>query len=234
MPKRSKDRLQGTLAPVLTAPTLSAIRDLNSDYIELLIADRDAQRFAKSLPPAVIAGLNDLDFAARRALAACPFALFSLGIEHQEFWRIASGTRNVAEEAPRYQALMSLSAESCFGIGALFFAWHVASTQRMAAKVCFAIPDFVVDGLAGLRLWDLQRIARERPVLMKPRWPMHTGFWPDLVRFAARGDIERLNTTQLLGSQLIASELRLHAGPRSSMRSAMSPSLETRSLFPLT
>jgi hypothetical protein len=220
MPRR-KDRPHGAPAPVLTAPTLSAIHDLNNDYLDLLIADREAQHVAKPLPAAVVAGLADLDSSARRAIAACPFALYSLGIDHQDFWRIAAGPRHVAEEAVRYRPLMSLSAASSFGIGALFFAWHVASTQRMAARVCFAIPDFVIDGLAGLRLWDLQRIARERPALMRPRWPAHAGFWPDLIRFAARGDIDRLNTTQLLGSHLIAGELRGHAAPRSPMRIAM-------------
>jgi len=115
----------------------------------------------------------------------------------------------------------------------LFFAWHVASTQRMAARVCFALPDFVIDALAGLRLWDLQRIAREQPALIRPRWPTHTGFWPDLVRFAARGDIDRLNATQLLGSHLLATELRLHAAPRSPMRIAMMPTAsDGRALFP--
>jgi hypothetical protein len=231
---RCRDRLLGALAPVLTVPTLSAIRDLNREYLELLIADRDAHRYAKSLPPAVVDGLASLNFSARRAIAACPFALFSLGLEHQDFWRIAAGPRAVAEEAPRYQSSTPLSAESCFSIGALFFAWHVASTQRTAARVCFAIPDFVVDNLAGLRLGDLRRIAFDCPSLMKPRWPAHLGFWPDLIRFASRGDVERLNTTQLLGTQLIAVDLRLHAAPRSPMRTAMTlPPSDSTALFPL-
>ena len=207
MRKRSRDRSHGALAPVLTAPTLSGIHDLNCDYIELLIADRDAQRFATLLPPAVIAGLADLDSAARRSLAACPFALYSLGVEHQDFWRAAASGSNVAEEAPRYRPVTSMSAEGCFGISALFFAWHVASAQRMAAKVFFAMPDFALDGLASMRISELQRVATGCSASMRPRWPMNTGFWPDLVRFAARGDIERLNTTQLLGSQLIAASL---------------------------
>jgi hypothetical protein len=160
---RCRDRLLGALAPVLTAPTLSAIRDLNREYLELLIADREARRFARSLPQAVVDGLANLNVSARRAIAACPFALFSLGLEQQDFWRIAAGPRGIAEEAPSYQALTSLSAESCFSIGALFFAWHVASTQRTAARVCFAMPDGVVASLAGLRLSDLRRIAFDSP-----------------------------------------------------------------------
>jgi hypothetical protein len=110
----------------------------------------------------------------------------------------------------------------------------VASTQRTAAKVSFGMPDFVVEGLAGLRLWDLQRIAMDCTALMKPRWPANSGFWPDLVRFAARGDAERLNATQLLGSQLIAAELRLHSGPRSILRTAMTqPPPGGDDLFPI-
>ena len=224
MRKRSRERLHGSLAPVLTPPTLSAIHDLNSDYIELLIANRDVPQLSASLPPTVLAGLAELNKAARRALAACPFALYSLGIEHQDFWRACGGFM-VAEETPRYQSSMSLSAVTSFGISALFFAWHVASAQRMAAKVFFAMPDAALDALARLRLWELQRMAAERSMLMKPRWPTNNGFWPDLVRFAARGDIERLNTTQLLGSQLIAADLRAHAASRSARSSVSTGAL---------
>jgi hypothetical protein len=41
-----------------------------------------------------------------------------------------------------------------------------------------------------------------------PRWPTNPGFWPDLARFAAAGDQQRLATAKLLGSQLIAAELQ--------------------------
>lgn len=223
MRKRSRDSWNGTLAPVLTAPTLSGIHDLNTSYLELLIADRDGQHVASSLPLAVITGLAELSASARRALAACPYALYSLGVEHPEFWRTTADNRKVAEEAPRYQLQRSLSAESCFGSNALFFAWHVANEKRIAAKVLFAMPEVVVAALARLQLWELQRVAFESHAL-KPRWPTNAGFWPDLVRFAARDDLERLNTTQLLGSQLIAAELRAFSATRSVMRGPLAAS----------
>ena len=52
---------------------------------------------------------------------------------------------------------------------------------------------------------------------MTPRWPANPAFWPDLIRFAASGDSRRLETTQLLGNQLIAVELE-GLGPRTVKR----------------
>jgi len=211
---RSRERLPGIVAPVLTAPILSGIHRLNRDYVELLIAGRECET-ADALPSSVISGLRALSPQARAALTACPFALYALGIEHQDFWRNQSGD---SADPDAYVTRESLPRESAFAINALFFAWHIASSQRVAAKVLYALADNVIDRLIPLPLVELQSIACRDSALLAPRWPGNAAFWPDLVRFAALGDAQRLTTTQLLGSQLIAADLRTNAATRGLLR----------------
>lgn len=218
MRKRSRDSLPGMVAPVLTAPILSGIHQLNRDYVELLVADRSAGYAAKALPPAVIDGLRALSPQARAALAACPFALYALGIEQQDFWRHRVADNTVASDAAGAPPRAALTQAASFAISAMFFAWHVASSQRVAARVLYALCDGTIDMLVPLPLAELQRIAGHGSGLLMPRWPGNCAFWPDLIRFAALGDMQRLTTTQLLGSQLIAADLRANAAARGVLR----------------
>jgi hypothetical protein len=214
MRKRSRDSLPGFVAPVLTAPILNGIHQLNRDYVELLIAD-DSERHVESLPPAIINALRALSPPARAMLTNCPFALYSLAIESQDFWR------NHQDDLARAKvdgASQSASPHTAFAINALFFAWHIANSQRVAAKVLYSMADTAIDRLIPLPLGELQRIARGGSELLAPRWPGNSAFWPDLIRFAALGDAQRLTTTQLLGSQLIAADLRANEIARGMLR----------------
>lgn len=218
MRKHSRESLPGIVAPVLTAPILSGIHRLNRDYVELVIAGSNETDAADALPPAVISGLRALSPQAIAALAACPFALYALGIEHQDSWRNHLGGSADSENAASYLSRELAPRESAFAISALFFAWHVASSQRVAAKVLYALADTAIDRLLALSLAELQRIACRDSGLLAPRWPGNAAFWPDLIRFAALGDTQRLTTTQLLGSQLIAADLRANASARGWLR----------------
>jgi hypothetical protein len=213
--KRSRESLPGLVAPVLTTSILSGIHQLNLDYVETLVADVDEHLLAASLPESVLRGLAALSPEARKAVAACPFALFSPGFEQQQFWRDDLRETN---SVPVHVARQQLSRESAFTLSALFFAWHVASSQRMAAKVLFALPDAAIEMLIRMPLSALHDAACGSPALLVPRWPTNAAFWPDLVRFAALGDARRLNTTQLHGSQLNAADLRANTVSRGMLR----------------
>ncbi|HWK75087.1 MAG TPA: hypothetical protein VNQ81_12490 [Povalibacter sp.] len=235
MPDRNKDVAQqllpGARAPVLNSALLTRVHALNRDYVDLLLAEHRAAATSsviETLPVKVLAALEGLSREALALLTATPFALWSLRFDDLQSWgRILdsplgpatlgerSGTplevRHRAQpDEPfeaRYGRQVVMPMRTAFCEIALFFVWHTVASNRVAARVLFAVPDNVAAMLIRVPLWRLKRISIDFPGLLMPRWPNNPAFWPDLARFAAAGDHSRLTTTRLLGTQLLASEL---------------------------
>lgn len=218
MPDRSREVAQGMApgarAPVLGAALLARIQEMNRDYVELLLARRsmpDPYPYTECLPAKVLDALGRMPAASRHALAATPFALYSLGFDDRQFWATAladSGSgREIEPIEARYGATSAAPMHATLCELALFLVWHTAASSRVAARVLFALPDTLAARLVEAPLWQLRRVAMDYPGLLTPRWPANPAFWPDLIRFAAAGDARRLETAQLLGNQLIATEL---------------------------
>lgn len=227
------DELPGATTPVLTQELLARIRELNLDYLELMLAEQataDEGGQLQHLPARVREALAMLPPSARSALAAMPYTLYSLGFEDDTFWRFACDP--AALLAPmsvreRYAPARAAALHSSFCELALLYAWHVATSHRLASRVIYAMPEGTARRLAAVPLSLLKRIAVNHPGLLMPRWPTNPGFWPDLVRFAASNDESRLATAKLLGNQLIAAELELASGVAGAIRS---PRLRARKL----
>lgn len=200
-------------APVLKPMLLARIHELNRDYLDLLAAEHEYgihEGQLQHLPPRLHAELAALSSAARAALAAIPYTLYSLGFERVALWR--NICEPAAQRSPASAGTWQAPAEpgrlqDPFCEVALLHAWHVMMSSRLAARMLFAMPDSTADLLASLPLGRIRRIATEHPALLMPRWPTNPAFWPDLVCFVAAGDAERLGTAKILGSQLIAAEL---------------------------
>ncbi len=90
LPRGEKlDRDVEAHAPVLHPALLARIRQLNLDYLELLVAERDStdsSDSAAALTAATARALGALAPRALRALATMPFSLYSLGFEDENFW----------------------------------------------------------------------------------------------------------------------------------------------------
>jgi hypothetical protein len=221
MPSRSRDCMPGSVAPVLTPDFLARTHQLNLDYVQLLTDAVHPHAPADALSAPVRHSLTNLTAPALRALAATPYALYSLGFENQDFWMAAlSGSEaqcwqtRYASPAALGNPTSSVSRHLAFCEVALFFAWHVAVSHPIAARVLYAIPDPVIKQLRAAQLWRLQQIVLAHPDLLAPRWPANPHFWPDMVRFAASGATRSLQATQLLGCQLIACDLRVAESAR--------------------
>ena len=208
----------GSRAPVLNPTLLARVHELNADYLELLLFEpADSLRISvvEALPQKVCDSLACVAPAWRAQIAACPFTLYSLRFDDQQFWRTAlddfsaGPIPQLVQESVeiRYGAGSARPLSSAFCEAAAFFAWHTAITNPVAARVLFAMPDSLTERLPHTPLWQVRRIAMDYPGLLMPRWPTNPGFWPDLVRFAAACDTPRLETARLLGNQLIAAEL---------------------------
>lgn len=209
--------LPGAIPPVLRAGVLAQLQQLNLEYLDLLIAGGSPSggpTQIEQLPAHLDKALVALSASGRGLLAALPYTLYSLGFEDAAFWRNACHAARPSQDVPieqRYPA-GTASLQRSFCEVALMHAWHVAVSNRLAARLAYAMPDAVLAGVVATPLWRLKWIAAEYPTLLSPRWPTNPGFWPDLVRFASSGDARRFATVKLLGSQLIAAELELAAG----------------------
>ncbi|HEY0684252.1 MAG TPA: hypothetical protein VGD45_18100 [Steroidobacter sp.] len=203
------------LAPVLEPSLLASVHQLNLDYLEMLIAERETAHGGaqlQHLPPRQRAALAALSPRALRSVAAVPYTLYSLGFEDEKFWSAVSANATAATPDSfmhRYARVGDESAHYVFCELALFHAWHVAATNTMAARVVYAMPYATALRLARTPLWQIRCIAASYGVLMMPRWPTNAAFWPDLIRFAGMNDARRLQITRLQGMQLIAQELEV-------------------------
>lgn len=218
MSRTLTEDLLGASAPILSAAVLARVHEFNLDYIELLAAEHNAASAndgqLQHLPCKLHAAIAELSSAARMSLAALPYTLYSLGFEDEKLWRslaepaaLASALSTVERYAQPHSA--SLQASLCEV--ALTYAWHVATSSPLAARLIYAMPENVAQRLTAAPLWYVRRLAVHHAALLIPRWPTNPGFWPDLVRFAAAGDQHRLATAKILGSQLIAAELQASA-----------------------
>jgi hypothetical protein len=211
--------------PVLDAPLLARIAELNRDYLDLLACERADRAVAAQLqyfPDRVARDLAMLAPAARRELAAAPFTLYSLSLDDERFWRTGSDGE-AASLDQRYGHGGPAWLQGPFCEAALMQAWRVATLSPLAARIVYAFSEDAARRLAGTPPWRLKRIVVEQPALLTPRWPTNAAFWPDLVRYAAAADSRRLRTTQLLGCCLLAGELECAAERRRRMPSSRAP-----------
>jgi hypothetical protein len=237
MTRNLTEELPGASAPVLSAAVLARIHELNVDYVELLGAEHNqgvgpktaAQGCANAagagragaadlpggqlqhLPQRVHAAVAELSPAARTSLAALPYTLYSLGFEDEKLWRSLVEPGALAASlsmVERYEQPRTASLQASMCEVALLYAWHVATSSPLAARLIYAMPESVAYRLTAAPLWYVRRLALHHASLLMPRWPTNPGFWPDLLRFAAAGDHQRLATAKVLGSQLIAAELQ--------------------------
>jgi hypothetical protein len=215
MSSNATDELPGASAPVLSAQVLARIHELNLDYVELLAAEHNAANTADAqllhLPCKLHATIADLSPTARASLAALPYTLYSLGFEDEKLWRSLAEPAALATAltmGQRYAQPHNASLQASLCEVALLYAWHVATSSSLAARLIYAMPQAVAQRLTAAPPWYVRRLAVHHASLLMPRWPTNPGFWPDLVRFAAAGDHQRLATAKLLGSQLIAAELQ--------------------------
>jgi hypothetical protein len=213
MSKPIKDDLPFSAPPVLTDALLHRVYELNLDYLHVLRAEQlEAQRAAQlqHFSPKLIEHIAMADQAALQRMARAPYTLYSLGFEDLKLWQAACAARE--EMTSRYCTNTSAWVQGPFYEVALLFAWHIASSSRLAARVLLAMSDSLTELFAKTSLSQVRRIAIDYPGLLMPRWPANPIFWPDLVRFAQADDRTRLDNVKLLGTQLIAAQLQAAEG----------------------
>lgn len=190
---------------------LGPVADINERMLECLrhaaLADAAGPpglAAVASLPPPLLslpAPLwQALDAAALRRLAACPYLLIDVGFGQPERWErwLPCAVRDAPAagyfQGPEGVALVRRT---------LVFAWHLARSNRLGARVLLGMSPRAAERIAESRLQDLDTLAERGCPWAAPRWERQPQIWRQLLA-AAAGPQAQLRQAQLHGLQLLA------------------------------
>jgi hypothetical protein len=137
------------------------------------------------------------------AVAGGSYSLFSLGWETPVRW-LATLERS-AHSGGASQPV-SCSAQRDFVLSALFFAWHLVRSSRLACSYTLGMHDDVQAAFSKFPLAELPQLASISCQWLEPRWPRQPRFWPELLRHAQQEDLAGVRDTLLFGRQLLSGE----------------------------
>jgi hypothetical protein len=175
----------------LSAELLGSLRDLNHRFLDLAAARRE-------WPAGQAATLSRPQ---RAAAAGCPYALFDLRFQDDGYWRLrlqSSGSWRVADESASDDATVS------FVRLALFYAWHVASSEGLAAQLMLGMNGNTATAFRSMTVNHLPALVATETRHLSARWSGCTAYWNALTAAASRADPATLRRVQLYGLQLAA------------------------------
>jgi hypothetical protein len=187
----------------LSAERLGSLRALNHRFLDLTAARANEWLPCGEAGPAprLAAQVAPLSAAQRAAAAGCPYALFDLRFQDDEYWRLRlqnSASWRVADE--------SVVGDDTVGFVrlALFYAWHVACGAGLAAQLLLGMNGSTAAEFRRITVNRLPALALTEAVNLSARWSDCTAYWSALTGAASRTDPAALRRVQLYGLQLAA------------------------------
>jgi hypothetical protein len=192
------------------AAMLESLRELNHRFLDLLCLESDQWHSSVRLvlPQELCGQIAPLSAAQKKAAAGCPYALFDLRFHDDAYWRTRlqnSSTWAVADDAVLDRNLLD------FVRLALFFAWHVAASGKLAPALLLGMSDATAAALRGVTIDCLPALVGMEAPHLTARWSGSSVYWRALTGAAARPNCAELRRVQLYGLQLAAAA-RLEAG----------------------
>jgi hypothetical protein len=189
--------------PHFSVAALGSVRDLNHRFLDLVGARTGDWRLPEQLklPGDVPKQVAPLSAAQRAAAANCPYALFDLRFYDDEHWQSRlsrAGRWRIADET------IIEDDTANFVRLALFYAWHVACTAKLAAQLLLGMNEHTAAAFSAAPIDCLPGLVASETVNLTARWCTSNAYWSALVYAASRTDAARLRKVQLFGLQLAA------------------------------
>jgi hypothetical protein len=189
--------------PHFSVEMLAPLHALNHRFLDLIGARAGDWHLPErlKLPGELTRQVAPLSAAQRASAANCPYALFDLRFYDDEHWRarlVNSGHWRVADEAATEDDTAN------FVRLALFYAWHVASTAKLAAQLLLGMTEHTAAAFRSATLDCLPVLVASEAVNLTARWSTSNVYWSALMRAALHRDAVRLRRIQLFGLQLAA------------------------------
>ncbi len=185
------------------AELFESVRELNHRFLDLLAtpSSRWVGTRHVGLSTPVLGQVVPLSVAQKKAVASCPYALFDLRFHDDAYWqtRLLGNNRwGVADELVADQNTLD------FVRLALFFAWHVAATGKLAAQFLLGMNEGAVARFRVATIDRLPALVSGEAANLTARWGDCPAYWTALTSAARGRDATGLRRVQLYGLQLAA------------------------------
>jgi hypothetical protein len=195
----------------VSAELQGSVRELNHRFLDLVVGrSGDWDMPGRGPSAAVSARVAPLSAAQKSAAANCPYALFDLHFHDDAYWRMrlrAAAEGGVAEGLAVDRKTLE------FVRLALFFAWHVASTTKLAAQLLLGMHEVTAAAFREATIDCLPSLAETEAGNLTARWNNCTAYWGALTGAASRQNPASLRRIQLYGLQLAAAARLCATGP---------------------
>jgi len=193
------------LAGVWDAAVLGPVREINEQVVDLLCeAAASAGEECAGLLAVVRGEFLQAPAAARRRLAGCPYLLLDAGFGESARWARPAGVRDAPP--PRAAAPPVIDCGVSLARRALVLGWHLARSNRLAARVALGMTPACADLVGALRLGELEAMAESDRGGVRLRWEDRAELWRPLLRAALIERTATLSGLQMRGLQLLAAE----------------------------
>jgi hypothetical protein len=186
----------------LSAEILESVRELNHRFLDIVaLQPRDWSTSGPNSSAAVSAQVAPLSAAQKAAAANCPYALFDLRFDDDCYWQKRLRTADhwsVADASPVDARTLD------FVRLALFFAWHAASTTKLAGQLLLGMHELTAAAFRGATIDRLPSLAATEATNLTARWNSCATYWEALTGAATRPNSAHLRRIQLYGLQLTA------------------------------
>ena len=188
---------------------LAPLYDLNVRFLDLVGSRIDGWRIrgVPDLPPDAAERVAPMSASQRAAAAQCPYALFDVRFGDEAHWHARLGGTGRWQIADEAAADDSGQDTANFVRLALFYAWHVATTSRPAARLLFGMSESTAGAFRATALACLPALVASETANLTARFRTCDAYWSALVSAAVRRDPHRLRKIQLFGLQLAAAAL---------------------------
>jgi hypothetical protein len=192
------------LAGVWDAAVLGPVREINEQVVDILCEAAAAGAGCAELLAVVRGEFLPAPAAARRRLAGCPYLLLDAGFGERARWVRPAGVQDAA------QAVCTAPPVVDCGVGlarrALVLGWHLARSNRLAARVALGMTPACADLVGALRLKELEALAEVDCGCVRLRWENRPELWRPLLRAALAEHPAVLAGLQMRGLQLMAAD----------------------------
>jgi hypothetical protein len=186
-----------------SAGILESLRDLNHQFLDLAAARTGW----------VAGQVAALSAAQRAAAAGCPYALFDLRFQDDRHWRerlqslrswYVADESAVDDQGDNQADDQGDNSTIGFVRLALFYAWHVASSEGLKAQLLLGMNGGTAVEFRRITVNQLPTLAATEAKHLSARWSGSATYWNALTAAALRTDLRALRRVQLHGLQLAA------------------------------